>query len=324
MTTPEDVHAGLKAWMQIARLANLASIGGVLLFLAARAAAQSVPLPPLPPVDLGQTNILDGEGKPGGLFEAIGFGSIAGRLTDRAGNDVAGRNHQRIGSLVAHPIWVASPTVWGAHPGVEILVPVTHIENDFAGTGSGHASGLGDVTVAPFLQWSPAPAAGALSARLALQVVAPTGERHASDAVNVGQGSAQVSPYLAVTWRVSDRWEMSARAIYDWSGATSQPTVQGSRIEVRPGALAAINLSTSYAWTQTLRLGVGGYALRQLTASSAGDVDPAGGRQQVYAAGPVVRWEQGGVVLLFAAFDEFGAHNRPEGVTFNVRLQKPF
>lgn len=307
-----------------ARLATHVMAGCAMLFLGTQASAQSVPPPPLPPVDLGQTNILDGEGKPGGLFEAIGFGSLASRMTDASGNDVSGSNRQKIGSLVAHPIWVANATVVGAHPGVELLVPVTRIENDFAAGGSGHASGLGDVTIAPFLQWSAPPAAGSLSVRLALQVVAPVGQRHASDAVNVGQGSAQVSPYLAATWRLSDRWEVSARAIYDWSAATSQRTPDGNRLDVRPGALAAMNVSASWLWTPSLRIGAGGYALRQLTASSVGNMNDVGGRQQVYAAGPVLRWEQRGFVLLLAAFDEFGAHDRPEGVTFNARLQKAF
>ena len=62
--------------------------------------------------------------------------------------------------------------------------------------------------MAPFLQWSRSdPGPGAVSARLALQVVAPIGDHAPGRPVNTGQGGWQLSPYPAVTWRASDRWE---------------------------------------------------------------------------------------------------------------------
>ncbi len=51
---------------------------------------------PLPPLDLGQTNILDGEGGPGRVLEVITFGSGAGRLADAGGHAVPGSNDQQV------------------------------------------------------------------------------------------------------------------------------------------------------------------------------------------------------------------------------------
>ncbi len=187
--------------------------------------AQTAAPPPLPPLDLGQTNILDGEGKPGALLELIAFGSAADRLADAAGDATPGTNHQRIASFIVHPIFVADAAIAGAHPGIELLVPVSRVDNQFAAGGSGVHTGLGDITVAPFLQWSRSdPGPGAVSARLAVQVVAPIGDHAPVRPVNTGQGGWQLSPYLAVTWRAFERWEVSGRAIYDWSGSAASRT----------------------------------------------------------------------------------------------------
>ena len=178
----------------------------------AMATAQTSAPPPLPPVDLGQTNILDGEGAPGALLEVISFGSIADRLANDKGDAAPGDNHQSIASFVLHPILVSSTVIAGAHPGLEVLVPISRVDNDFASGGSGERTGIGDTTLAPFLEWSPQkPGPGTVSLRLALQFVAPTGSYGSARAVNTGQGSWQFSPYAATTWRASKEWEVSAR-----------------------------------------------------------------------------------------------------------------
>ncbi len=224
--------------------------------------AQAAPVAPLPPLDLGQTNILDGEGGPGRLLEIITFGSGAGRLADAEGHAVPGSNDQQVVSAVLHPILVSGASVLGAHPGVEVLVPVSYVHNGFAAAGAGHDTGLGDVTVEPFLEWSSAhPRAGTVSVRLALGVVATTGDYGSAAAVNTGQGAWQVSPYLATTWRVSRRWELSARAIYDWSGSSAGRSMAGARTRLQAGDQFALNASASYAITPAWRLGPGGYLL---------------------------------------------------------------
>ena len=285
--------------------------------------AQAGAPPPPPPIDLGQTNILDAEGKPGGLLEIIAFGSFADQLTDGTGDDAPGRNHQRIASLVMHPIFVGKYSIFGAHPGFELLVPVTRVENDFA-MGGGQRAGLGDVTISPFLQWSAAPKAGAVSVRLALQAVAPTGSYSSRRAVNTGQGAWQVSPYLAVTWRASDRWEVSARAIYDRTGSSTSSSPTGEPISVRPGDVFALNVSTSYAITDSVRLGPGGYVLQQVRESRSAGEPIAGSRARIFALGPVSRLQIGQATLLLAAFGEFAARNRPQGASVNLRFQHPF
>ncbi len=288
-------------------------------------AQTAAPPPPLPPLDLGQTNILDGEGKPGTLLELIAFGSVADRVADAAGGATPGTNRQRIASFIIHPIFVAEATVAAAHPGIELLVPISRVDNQFAAGGTGVHTGLGDITVAPFLQWSRSvPGPGAVSARLALQVVAPTGDHSPARPVNTGQGGWQLSPYLAMTWRVSDRWEVSGRAIYDRSGSETTQINAEAPTRARPGDLVAVNLSASYALSDAWWLGIGGYGLQQLSLSRSAGTPLPKSRQRIFALGPVARWQLMNVTLIPALFVEFGARNRPQGVSFNLRFQRSF
>ena len=160
--------------------------------------------------------------------------------------------------------------------------------------------------------------------RLALQIIAPTGHYDVSDAVSTGHGGWQLSPYMAITWRVSERLELSARAIYDWSTSVEGQTPVGASARLRGGDFFALNGSGSYAVTESLRLGLGGYLLKQLSTSISNSAPAPGQCQQVYALGPVTQWKIGSNSILGAAYGEFDARNRPEGISVNIRLQHFF
>ena len=71
-------------------------------------------------------------------------------------------------------------------------------------------------------------------------------------------------PYLAVTWRVTQRWEISSRLTYDWSSRNNNPSPAYGAADIQAGDQMEINMSASYAVSDNWRLGVSGYALRQL------------------------------------------------------------
>lgn len=181
---------------------------------------------PQPPIDLGQTSFLDGEAGPGGLFEVIGNGYAASQFTDASGGPAAGTNRQWTGSVIFHLAYVSNLPLAGGSLGAEALIPFSALHLEVPGTQEATEGGLGDVTFAPFIVWSKMPVwQGPLSIRLAIQATAPTGQYSPQDPINAGSDAWQVSPYLAITRRVSDRWEISGRSIYDWSGRSGRPPV---------------------------------------------------------------------------------------------------
>ena len=302
----------VRRWLAAPMLAALAGAG-----------AQAQTTVPLPPADLGQTNILDGEGGPGGLFEWIMTGYGADRINDEHGHSVPGDPRQRIATATLHPVYTATLDLMGAHPGIEMLLPFARVQNAFGPGASGTAAGVGDVTFAPFLQWSDRSAQDRkLSIRAAIQVVAPTGEYRPSATVNVGSGTWQVSPYVAVTKRLGRDWEVSARAIYDRSG-TAEIRQASSRQHVTAGDFAVLDLAASREITPGWRLGLGGYALLQTTQSRVEDV-AVSGKQRVVALGPVSSLHIGRTTLLLAIYGEAYSRDRPAGLALNLRLQQPF
>ena len=300
------------------------------LFLAALlqpcvASAQSQPSVTLPPLDLGQTSFLDGEAGPGGLLEIIGNGTGAGYSTDRRGRSLDGRHRQWVSTVVVHPAYVSGVPLLGGHMGIEFLFPFSAVHLDVPGTPATTQGGVGDITISPFVQWSDGRLLGrALAVRLALQVVAPTGTYSPGRQVSAGQNAWQVSPYLAFTWRAADRWEVSGRAIYDWSGRNDRPAAMLAAASSQAADQFAMNLSASYAVSDNWRLGVAAYALQTLHDSRIDGRAIGGSGQRAFASGPGFRWSHGSTSVIGTAYREFATENRPEGFNAVLRLLQPF
>ena len=118
----------------------------------ARPSAQAASPVPQPPLDLGQTSFLDGEAGPGGLFEVIGNGYVAPQFTNASGGRVEGTNRQWIGTVIFHLAYVSSVPVAGGSLGAETLIPVSTLHLEVPGMPEATQGGLGDVTIAPFIQ----------------------------------------------------------------------------------------------------------------------------------------------------------------------------
>jgi hypothetical protein len=154
--------------------------------------------------------------------------------------------------------------------------------------------------------------------------LAPTGQYSPNDPINAGADAWQVSPYLAFTWRISERWEISGRSIYDWSSRSNRPPVSLGAMNSQAGAQFAQNLSVSAAITDQWRIGVAGYGLWQLDDSRVDGQAVAKSRQQVIGVGPGLLWSDGRATVIANVFDEIEAHNRPRGVSAVLRFLYPF
>jgi hypothetical protein len=131
-------------------------------------------------------------------------------------------------------------------------------------------------------------------------------------------------PYLAFTWRVSERWEISGRSIYDWGGQSGRPPASLDTADSQAGGQFAQNLSVSAAITENWRLGVASYGMWQLDDTRVNGQAVPGSRQQVIAAGPGLLWSNGHATVIANVFEEIEAHNRPRGTSAVLRLLCPF
>lgn len=274
-----------------------------------------------PPLDLGQTSFLDGEGGPGFLLETIGQGLVSGYAADGAGRARPGTNKQWSAIITLHPVYTAPVALLGGNLGFELLLPFTATHLDVPNQPVTTQGGVGDVTVSSFIQWSGGNLFGRpFASRLAIGGVAPTGSYRASRPVNGGTNVWQVSPYYALTWRPLDRWEVSLRLIYGWSSSNTAPAPALSVGSVQPGGQFAANYAASYAATPSLRLGLSGYVLRQVSDTRLGGRAVPGLQQQVFGLGPGLLWDTGPVRVIGNVYREFGARNRPEGFNAVARL----
>jgi len=282
-------------------------------------------MPALPPLDLGQTSFLDGEAGPGGLMEIIANGATAGYFTDASGRAPPGTHKRWLSTVILHPAFVSGVPVAGGHLGIEFLVPFSAVHQDLTGAAVTTQGGVGDTTVSPFVQWSDAQMFGRpLSVRLALQAVAPTGTYSPGRQITTGLNSWQVSPYLAFTWRATERWEVGGRAIYDWSSRNDRPPSALDVHTTQAGQQFAMDLSASYALFEQLRLGIASYALQQFSDARADGRTLAGSRLRAFAAGPEFRYSQGTTSVIGTVYQEFASENRPERFSAVLRLLQPF
>ena len=282
------------------------------------------PAPPQPTVALGTTTMLDAEGGVGAMFQLLGTGYYATRVNDASGDAAPIDFRQNAEVALLHFAYTSNVELFGAYVGGEVLLPVAHV-NLRADELQDSTTGVGDAILGVFLQWPKLTLFNRpVSARFDLNIVAPTGAYDRDGAVNLGSAVWQISPYLATTLRVSERWEISNRINYNWSGVSHRPPYATLHDSAQAGDQLAINLSASYAIAGNWRIGIGGYTLQQLSDSKTDGARIRHSRQGVFGFGPSARWNHGQTMLIVSAYKEFEAENRSEGHQGVLRMMRIF
>ena len=290
----------------------------------AHAAPGTPPAPPQPMVGLGTTTMLDAEGGVGSLFQVLGTGYHATRINDSAGDEAPVDFRQEAQSLLLHYVYTSNLRLLGAYVGGEVILPVAHVNLHADGLRDS-TSGVGDAILGVVLQWQKLTLFNRpFSARFDLNVVAPTGSFDRDEAVNLGNELWQISPYIATTLRLSERWEISHRINYNWSSVSHRQPYATLHETAQPGDQLAVNLSASYAINETWRIGVGSYILRQLSDSRTDGARIPDSRQRVFGVGPSVRWSHGRTMVIASGYKEFDAQNRSEGNQGVLRLMRVY
>lgn len=290
----------------------LATLMGTLATMPAHAA--------LPSGNLGLTSFNDGKSKPGDLFQQFVNVYEADRFMDAHGRPRPVDNELQTLVLATFVGRITEHKVFGAWYGYEALQPIVLVDADYTPAVRA-GNGLGNLSVSPVvLQWPEQTLFGRpYFQRLNLQLQLPTGSYRRDRAINPSSNAWAFNPHYALTWEFADNWELSSRIHYLWTGRNSDPNPAIAADYIQPGQALHANVSVSRAVGQHWRLGVSGYALKQISAERIDGRTRADSMERVSALGPAVQFGTGRTRIMFHYYREFDAANRSEGDRVLVR-----
>ena len=217
----------------------------------------------------------------------------------------------------------------GANLGLDLILPAAAFDLETDGTPLSANDGLGDLLVGPYLQWAPVMGANGpvFVHRIELQTILPTGDYDDARAINPGANVVSFNPYWAATWFISPKWTLSGRIHYLWNAENDDPNVPDPAVrDVQAGQAVHANVASEFeVVAKHLRVGLNGYAFRQITESKTNGECVEDGEEQVFAVGPGALWSFNADNHLFAnLYFEMEAENRPEGERVNLRYVHHF
>ncbi len=231
------------------------------------------------------------------------------------GGSVPGANRLLVATALTHVAYVLPWSVLRSLVGFELIVPVVYLKQALGGPG-GEAVGLGDCVVSPLLIQLPTVAAGPvrLLHKLDFDFIVPTGSYSPSAPVSTGNHTWSVNPFYAFTLLLGERWEASFRLHYLWNSANADAPLEFAPAKsIQAGQAFHANGAVSFAVIPSLRVGVAGYVLRQLTEARIDGAAVPASQEQVAALGPGLLFQSGTTTIMANAYWEFAAQNRPEG-----------
>jgi anthranilate 1,2-dioxygenase (deaminating, decarboxylating) large subunit len=284
-------------------------------------------------LNLGFTSFVDGAppAGPGFYFqEYIGFltfddFSDAQFPTDGAGIDAWVSLNQFIYQS-------NTPVLFGGKWGLNFILPIVCIDAGPSAVLSDNSTGMGDLTVGPYLQWDPIMGANGpvFMHRVEFQLIFPTGSYHENELLNPSANAFSFNPYWAATYFITPKWTVSGRFHYLWNGENDDPFVGFGLDEMQAGEAVHANFASSYElMPKQLRVGLTGYWLKQISATEGrapgGPTVDLEDEEMVLAIGPGALWSfSQDTHLFFNAYFETETDARPEGERFVLRLVHHF
>jgi anthranilate 1,2-dioxygenase (deaminating, decarboxylating) large subunit len=209
--------------------------------------------------------------------------------------------------------------------GIDLIVPVVSL--DISGTPlSANDTGIGDVLIGPYLQWVVMGSQGPVFAhRVEAQVLLPVGKYDEAHDLNPGSNVLSLDPYWAGTFFLGPKASMSARVHYLWNEENDDPALSSGADKIRAGEAIHANFAAEYEVAPSLRIGLNGYYLDQISDTEVNGTEVNGRQEKVLALGPGALYSVSKDTHLFAnAYFETDAENRPEGDRYNVRFVHHF
>ncbi len=207
-------------------------------------------------------------------------------------------------------VHVTQQKVWGADWAWHVIVPLVQLTLETPG-GRHNKSGLGDVTINPFIlawhspEWHYA---------IGLDINLPTGAYDKNDAANIGAHYASAEPILAFSYLGQNGSEVSSKFMYNIKA-------KNSATDYRSGNEFHMDYTLGHHFGPWA-VGISGYYLKQITKDvQYGAVVGDGNKGQVLAYGPSVKYTTTSGTHLIAQWQhETQVENRPGGDKLWVKV----
>lgn len=271
---------------------------------------------------------------PGFTFINYMYYYRADALKDSDGNDVPVFDHVSVKADIMRFIWFSQKQLLGADYGQHFFLFFADSNLDFkvpvGPEGKRHYSDTG----IPFFIYSPFllgwhTLGGKLHFVLDIaDIYVPLYNEDRGNLASLGRNFWTIEPVFAFTWLPAQKWEVSAKFMYDFNTKQKNyPLPTGHEVDRVPGQEFHFDYNVSYAIFDNFRIGANGFYYRQVRDDDF-DLDGFSGperaileeiegqRSTVWSIGPGIFYQLNNIFLTLRSQFEMDAENKSEG--YNV------
>lgn len=264
----------------------------------------------------GNENFLAGAAPPPGVYAMVyGSAYTADTVRDNAG-DALNIPGFKITANAILPRFVWS-TPFGLPKGnllFHTVLPLVDLKVRTPG-GTGHDSGLGDVTVGGGWAMHHSPR---LHSVLAVDLVFPTGSYDRTAIANLGRNHGVTQPVYAISFIDPAGFNADAKLMLNLNR-------RNKATGYKSGNEFFADYSAGWAVAPGWVVGVGGYLTRQISDDDQNGVSIQDRRTRAIAFGPSMKYDNGNGWFITAKFQkEYRVLNRAEGQAFWIKTNIPF
>jgi len=264
----------------------------------------------------GVENFLTGAAPPPGFY-VLEYGNVyrADKLKDGSGNDVPLPVFKVAANVAATRfVWSAPITLAGGNLVLHAIVPLVNLKVEVPGL-SQSKTGLGDITFGPAVAFHHSPN---LHSVIGFDLVAPVGGYDKNDLTNIGRNYWSLQPLYTVSYIDAAGFNGDFKLTFNFNRSNKDT-------DYRSGNEVYLDYSAGWGVGNGWVLGVGGFAMRQLSDDKLAGATLPDSKGSAFAIGPSLKYDNGKGWFITAKWTrEMSVHNRPEGSALWIKTILPF